>query len=119
MLFCSVCNNMLYVSTCVDQKLCYKCNMCGKNEVINSTNESICIIDDNKVDDEILYDQYLTNYIKHDPSLPRVNNIICPNVHCTRKENEEPETIYLKYDFAQMKYLYHCCYCQYFWRNKN
>jgi hypothetical protein len=25
--------------------------------------------------------------------------------------------IYIKYDFINMKYLYHCCHCEHFWKN--
>lgn len=118
MKFCQFCNNMLYVSTTPEKKLEYYCNMCGKNETVDTTEQSVCIIDDNKIDDTILYNQYITTNIKYDPSLPRVNNIECPNKNCTKKSNQEPETIYLKYDFINMKYLYYCCYCEHFWRTQ-
>ena len=118
MKFCQICNNMLYVSSNPEKQLTYYCNMCSKSEVIDTSHQSVCIIDDNKVDDTILYNQYITKNIKYDPSLPRVNNIECPNQECSKKTTEEPETIYLKYDFPNMKYLYYCCYCEHFWRTK-
>jgi DNA-directed RNA polymerase subunit M/transcription elongation factor TFIIS len=116
MKFCNICANMLYVSTNADKKLIHHCNMCGTTEVADTSLSSVCVIDDNKVDDAILYKQYLTTNIKYDPSLPRVNNIECPNTECIKDKEAEPETIYLKYDFMNMKYLYYCCHCEHFWR---
>jgi len=116
MKFCKFCNNMLYISTDPEKRMIYLCNTCGDSQVVNTTSESVCVIDDNKIDDNILFNQYINKYIKYDPSLPRVNNIECPNKDCTRQPEEEVETIYLKYDFANMKYVYYCCYCEHFWR---
>ncbi len=118
MKFCEFCNNMLYVSTDKDKKLINYCNMCGKKDVIETTSGSVCVVDDNKVNDDILFSKYINKYIKYDPSLPRVNNIECPNVNCTKKPDDEPETIYVKYHQNNMSYLYYCCHCEHFWRNK-
>jgi len=79
----------------------------------------MCIIDDNKVDDEILYQQYMSKYIKHDPTLPHVNNIPCTNPDCSKPAEAEPDTVYIKYDHTKMKYAYMCCYCDHRWRLKN
>jgi len=114
MKFCRVCNNVKFITT--SDQLVYLCAVCGDKEVASTSEGSICVVDDNKVNDEILYNQYINKYIKHDPTLPRINNIDCPNPDCTKKDNEEPETIYVKYDFTRMKYLYHCCHCSFTWR---
>ena len=118
MKFCS-CGNMIYVATDKQNNLLNHCVSCGFKEVVNSTQESICVLDDNTVNDDILYAQYLNKYIKFDPTLPRVNNIHCPNPHCTKPEADDHEVIYMKYDFANMKYLYHCCHCNQFWRTSS
>jgi len=116
MKFCNVCHNVKFISTNDDKNLVYFCSVCGDKEVADTQKGSVCVIEDNKVDDEILYSQYINKYIKFDPSLPRVNNIVCRNPECKRPPNVEPETIYLKYDHINMQYLYYCCHCDFFWK---
>lgn len=114
MKFCDNCDNMLYVSITEDKKLLYYCKSCGfKKE--NKNNGSYCIIDDNKVNDHTKYSQYINKYLKYDPCLPRVNNIECPNEHCTKESDKQNEVIYVKYDHINMKYIYNCCHCDHFW----
>ena len=118
MLFCDTCNNMFYVKVADDQPdLIHYCKFCN-NSITESAKEkgSILVIDDGKIDDNIRYRQYANKNIIHDPTLPRVNNIQCPNASCTKKTDQENEVIYIKYDFANMKYLYYCCHCEHFWR---
>lgn len=118
MKFCNYCENMLYIDITPDKDLLYYCKNCDNKTIEKKEHGSICVIDDNKVDDITKYSQYINKYIKFDPTLPRVNNIKCKNVKCTKKENEEDEVIYLKYDFIKMKYLYFCCHCDTFFKNE-
>lgn len=116
MRFCECCNNMFYVKVDEDTNLVYYCKFCNNSITENKENGSVLVIDDNKVDDNIKYRQYLSKNIVHDPTLPRVNNIVCPNERCTKDSKADNEVIYIKYDFANMKYLYYCCHCEHFWR---
>lgn len=116
MKFCNTCNNMFYVKVNEDKELVYYCKFCNNSLIEPKTSGSILVIDDNTVDDDIRYTQFINSNIIHDPTLPRVNNIICPCDKCTRKPEEDNEVIYIKYDFANMKYLYFCCHCKHFWR---
>jgi hypothetical protein len=114
--FCSICDNVYFIKVNEDKDMVYFCKSCGNEEVKHKDNGSICIIDDNKVDDATKYSQYMNKYLKYDPTLPRVSNIKCTNPTCTKDEDEANEVIYLKYDHAGMKYMYYCCHCEYFWR---
>jgi len=116
MLFCSTCNNMFYADVDEDKNLVHYCKFCNNSITVPKTNGSVLVIDDNKVDDNIKYRQFVNKNIVHDPTLPRVNNITCPNAACTKKKDQDNEVIYMKYDFANMKYLYYCCHCEHFWR---
>lgn len=116
MKFCPICSNVYFIKTNDNKDLVYFCKACGNEEEQKKEQGSICIIDDNKVDDATKYSQYINKYLKYDPTLPRVSNIACPNSKCTRKPNEPNEVIYLKYDFTNMKFLYHCVKCEHFWR---
>lgn len=116
MKFCDQCHNMMYVNIDVNKKLVYYCKSCGNKNIYNEGN-SVCIIDDNKINDDTKYSQYINKYLKYDPCLPRVNNIECPNVDCVKEKEQDNEVIYIKYDPINMKYLYHCCHCDHFWIN--
>ena len=116
MRFCTTCNNMFYVKVNETDDLLYYCKFCNNSVIETKQNGSILVLDDNKVDDEIKYKQYVNKNIIHDPTLPRVNNIVCPNKVCSKKPSEDNEVIYIKYDYANMKYLYFCCKCEHFWR---
>jgi aspartate carbamoyltransferase regulatory subunit len=59
--------------------------------------------------------QYRIPEIAHDPTLPHVNNIPCPNRKCSRATGQPNRVLYLKYDEENMLYVYFCVYCQHFW----
>jgi DNA-directed RNA polymerase subunit M/transcription elongation factor TFIIS len=121
MKFCDVCDNMLYIKLRANADapatLQYVCKKCGNSVDGNDTSSKSCIIDTNYVDDQTTYKQYATPYIGYDPTLPRVNNIPCPNKECSRPEGSPSEIIFVKYDFANLKYLYHCTHCKTFWKS--
>jgi hypothetical protein len=142
MKFCTDCDNMLYV-TVEDQELrfvCKNCNFMIKHPK-NDTKESIpvfehkyskdkndnkpepddgaideCIMNINYADDTRSYKQFITADIKHDPTLPHVNNIPCPREECKKGKGDTTDTIFIKYDHGNMKYMYFCCHCEHFWK---
>lgn len=120
MRFCKACDNMLYVQvkdageTGRGLELAYACKSCGRTEVAGA---SACVIDTNYRDDQSSWRQFATPYIRHDPTLPRVSSIPCPNAKCTRPPAEEREVIYVKYDAKDLRFLYHCCHCGVFWKS--
>ncbi len=119
MKFCEICNNTYFIKVNENKDMVYHCKACGNEEVQKKENGSICIIDDDKVDDATKYSQYMNKYLKYDPTLPRVSNIVCVNPKCTKSKEQPNEVIYLKYDFINMKFLYHCCYCSHFWKTSD
>ncbi len=116
MKFCSLCDDMMYVAITPEKDLLYYCKNCDNKIVQKKEEGSVCVIDDNKIDDVTKYSQYMNKYIKYDATLPRVNNIQCVNEKCTKTPSHDNEVIYIKYDFVNMKYLYFCCHCEHFWK---
>ena len=114
MRFCDVCDNMLYIQLNAGA-LQYTCKNCGNT--VGGGSAGSCVIDTNHVDDQSAYKQYASPYITHDPTLPRVSNIPCPNAACTRPAAEQNEVIYVKYDARNLRFLYHCCHCSTFWKS--
>lgn len=119
MQFCSICNNMYYIKTVPDDKqhLVYYCKNCTHEEKKELKNNN-CISTNNFNNSfAINYDDYINKFTHLDPTLPRVNNIPCPNTECSSNKNDDKEVIYIKYDNSNMKYLYLCTKCQYCWKN--
>ena len=91
------------------KQLLYMCKNCNHQEV-----------EDTQVISEITFTEKsnvlscLDKSIKHDPSLPRTNLIVCPNSECKQDENK---VIYIKANVKSMKFLYFCCHCEQFWTN--
>jgi len=111
MKFCDTCHNMLYISV-EEDNLKHYCKNCNFSTTDNYATRAECIVETNHdVCESGNYKQYMSKYIKYDPTLPRVNNIDCPS--CSTKPNK---VIYIKYDHVNMKYLYYCCHCEHFWR---
>ena len=135
MRFCSVCDNMLYISlghagTAVSDPaageqeqgerqglaLQYWCKHCGQVETDNA-GESAKVMQTNYGDDQAAYKQYMTPYIRHDPTLPRKSNIQCAAPGCTKPKDAPSRVIYIKYDVHNLRYLYHCEHCGKFWKS--
>ena len=111
--FCSKCDNMYYIS--IDDldpnSLLFYCKKCG-NKDKSFANNKTCIAKINFKQSTENFDHLVNEYTKYDPTLPRINNINCPNDKC--KNNEE--IIYIRYDNENMKYLYLCPKCDNVWK---
>lgn len=116
MKFCDFCNNMLYVNINEAKDLLYYCKSCGKQEIQPKEQGSICVIDDNQINDTMKYSQYINKYLKYDPTLPRVDDMDCPNPTCNRN-GKKNEVIYINYNPTDMKFVYFCCHCNHSWIN--
>jgi len=120
--FCSNCKNMYYMRINVDDpnKLIYYCRNCGnENDVIAI--ENVCVSKTYIKKNEQSFNQIINKYTKLDPTLPRINTILCPNSDCTTNtKNTEREIIYIRYDDINMKYVYLCSTCDVVWQtNEN
>ena len=115
MKFCQNCQNMLYISVSGDI-LFRKCKNCNFAIEENYAAGAECIVTNSVETDNDNYKKYMSKYIKYDPTLPRVNNIACPNASCSKKAADDNEVIYIKYDNKNLKFLYFCCHCENFWK---
>lgn len=117
MKFCHVCDNMMYLKLDGAERLQYHCKNCLYVTPASEADTKACVLGKNYVDDETAYRQFVSPHLKHDPTLPRVNNIRCPNEACTRPADAPPLVIFVKYDPLNMRFLYHCCHCETFWKS--
>jgi DNA-directed RNA polymerase subunit M/transcription elongation factor TFIIS len=108
--FCNVCSNMYYIRINADDpnKLVYYCRKCGNEDTLLAA-QNVCVSKTQIKKSEQSFNHIINKYTKLDPTLPRVNNILCPNQDCpTNKDGAEREIIYIRYDDVNMKYVYLC-----------
>lgn len=130
--FCTVCENMMYIrllqpedggsgeeSAAAKGGLNYYCKNCGFNKAADAVDVDggARISSTNYADNNRAYKQYATPHIVHDPTLPRVNNIACPNKGCTKPAGANDEVIFVKYDRTMLLYMYYCTHCNMFWKS--
>ena len=119
--FCSQCHNMYYTS--IDpadpNKLVYYCRNCGNTDS-NISNETVTVSKLQLKKSEQEFSHIINQYTKLDPTLPRKNNILCPNPECsTNKEDTPKEIIYIRYDDINMKFVYLCSTCDTVWKTED
>lgn len=120
MKFCSECDNMYYITISTENrdKLSYYCKMCKHVDDTTVVNKSVCITNNGFKSNLMHIDNYVNQYTKLDPTLPRIYNLPCPNTNCSSNEEKvhsEREVLYIRYDDINMKYLYMCCICDNVW----
>jgi hypothetical protein len=100
-------------------KLVYYCRHCGNvDETLSVDNVTVSKIQLKKSEQE--FSHIINKYTKLDPTLPRVNNILCPNANCkTNTEDAPKEIIYIRYDDTNMKYVYLCSTCDTVWKTED
>jgi DNA-directed RNA polymerase subunit M/transcription elongation factor TFIIS len=112
---------MYYIRINADDsnKLIYYCRKCG-NEDTTITATNICVSKTQIKKTEQSFNHIINKYTKFDPTLPRIDNILCPNTDCpTNTKNKEREIIYIRYDDVNMKYVYLCSDCDNIWQIKD
>lgn len=126
MRFCNICNNMFYAGSEPGEtpgeppRLVFSCKHCSNKEYASqdSLRSPVVVCDREAVSAAARYMPYMTPDIQHDVSLPRVDNIKCPNTDCCRPAGAREDVIYAKYDNLHMLFVYRCMHCGHFWRNE-
>jgi len=97
-------------------KLVYYCRKCGNEDKLLAI-ENVCVSKTQVKKSEQSFSHIVNKYTKLDPTLPRISNILCPNADCvTNTEDKSREIIYIRYDDANMKYIYLCSDCDTIWK---
>jgi DNA-directed RNA polymerase subunit M/transcription elongation factor TFIIS len=120
--FCDKCENMFYIKLDEDSEnsLVYYCKNCG-NEDRLLTKDSICVSSINYRESAQNFNHIINEYTKMDPTLPKVQNVMCPNSECICnadkvEEREEVNIIYIRYDDTNKKFVYMCTHCDTVWK---
>ena len=111
--FCSVCGNKNYHKIINDELSLY-CHVCSNVEP--QINNLYCVLETN-FKKQTQNNSMTNKYTKFDPTLPHIY-IKCPNNDCkTNGTKKVTDAIYLRYDNANMKYMYICTECDVEWTN--
>lgn len=136
--FCRQCDNMYYVTLSEEDSnvLNYYCRNCGCTESNMVSNVLTTQLNQSVQE----FSHIINKYTKLDPTLPRINTVLCPNPDCatnrsaTRErgsqneekredqdqgQDEEREIIYIRYDDTNMKYVYLCSTCDTVWKTED
>ena len=116
--FCSNCSNMYYIRINSDDpnKLVYYCRKCGNEDKFLAI-ENVCVSKTQIKKSEQTFSHIINKYTKLDPTLPRINNVLCPDPNCpTNKDGTPREIIYIRYDDSNMKYINLCPTCDTVWK---
>jgi hypothetical protein len=63
---------------------------------------------------------FVNEYTKNDPRLPHTETLKCPNDACASRTGQaKSDVIYIKYDTANMKFLYICNVCDTQWKSRS
>ena len=66
---------------------------------------------------EQTFSHIINKYTKFDPTLPRINTVLCPDLNCpTNVDGKSREIIYIRYDDSNMKFVYLCSDCDTVWQ---
>ncbi len=120
--FCTNCENMYYVN--IDSNtdtISHYCRNCGTvdNNILSNTNTIFEY--DNEESSTFKLANAINQYTKYDPTLPRTQNIVCPNSECSANKdpNVAQDVLYIKYDEKNIKFIYLCCNCDKTWNNSS
>jgi DNA-directed RNA polymerase subunit M/transcription elongation factor TFIIS len=134
--FCSVCNNMYYISITQDNEMQYYCRNCGNiDNTIASDNICVSKVNVKHTTTPQSFSQVVNKYTKYDPTLPRIHTIRCPNDECPSNQGKPAsgsgsgsgsstdkkstnEVIYVRYDDTNLKYVYLCARCDKVWNTE-
>jgi DNA-directed RNA polymerase subunit M/transcription elongation factor TFIIS len=111
--FCKKCDFMYYIKINEQDDIKYYCRNCGHEDNELSVNELKVSVYEKNPNAQI----HINSWIKHDPTLPHMNTIKCPNVKCkTNEKDQTSDIIYFRYNDTEMKYMYLCTICDFNWK---
>lgn len=109
--FCNVCDNIIFRNY-TKEGIFHKCRQCGFEEKVKYPSDQPYLLHETnyktKSKDIVFHEQMI-----HDPTLPMAPGMSCINTACNGTN-----IVYMKYDQANLRYLYVCRDCHTKWKNK-
>ena len=120
--FCKKCENMYYIKLNSDEKeLIHYCRHCGFEDTELST-KKLSVSKIQVKGDSQSFSNYINEFTKLDPTIPRINTMPCPNPNCTsnivdESKREPRDILYVRYDDEKLQYIYMCTHCDTTWKS--
>ena len=87
--FCTECGNMYYIRLTDTNGIVYYCRNCGHEDATTTIDNAVVSHTSLKSGNQ-QYAHVVNKYTKYDPTLPRINTILCPNTECPCNRNHNP-----------------------------
>jgi len=117
MKFCKVCRNVLYAideDTADDKKFAVmSCRKCDYKEAVSRENP---VVYEHVLREDKSAKLAVNPYLKHDPTLPRFTEIVCPSDACPTKKGAKPDVVGVKVDAKHITWMYQCANCETTWK---
>lgn len=112
MKFCPDCRNFLYDIEEREGLALLKCRSCKYEERVDKEN---AVVYEHDLQRDTSVQHSINPYLKHDPTLPRFTNMVCPNKECPTK-GKESNIVGIKLDSTNVAWLYQCAVCDTTWK---
>lgn len=118
MKFCPVCRNMLYG---IDEETIdgtktaiLNCRKCEYKEPISRENP---IVYEHSLKEDKSVRLVMNPYLKNDPTLDHLSNIVCPNQECpSRVGNAKSDVVAVEINEKHLVWMYQCVNCNTTWK---
>lgn len=119
MKFCPQCENMFYLRIGKENpdQLSYVCRFCQFQSPAEPE-AMVQVLNTHVNHREINFHHIINKYTKYDPTLPVMENAVCPRPECNQNKEQKDRVLYMRYDEENLKYLYICSKCDHFWRGE-
>jgi hypothetical protein len=116
--FCQVCSNYLYLQVDGETqtlfRLCRNCGFKGESEQGGLVTEMV--VQQRSAEGFNMINEFTIR----DPRLPHIHKIMkCINPECDSNHGKkDSDVVYIKYDLANLRYIYMCYLCESVWKSR-
>lgn len=121
MRFCPKCSYFLYLDATEEKAVSHHCTFCGYRELLQPKSKEEALVLETSFRSGssaagAASGIVINEYTLHDPTLPHVNTLRCPNSDCASRVDEtKRDVIYIKTDPTNLKFQYICTTCNRQW----
>ena len=121
MKFCPACRNMLYGidEATIDgtKTAVLSCRKCEYTEPLDTNNP---VVYEHVLREDKTTRLAINPYLKNDPTLEHLSNIVCPNATCpSRSGNAKPDVVPVKLNDKNLVWMYQCVNCDTTWKQNS
>jgi DNA-directed RNA polymerase subunit M/transcription elongation factor TFIIS len=92
------------------------CRKCDYKQEISKENP---VVYDHVLREDKTTRHIMNPYLKFDPTLAHLDNIICPNTDCTSRKSGKSDIVPVKINEKNLVWMYQCVVCGNTWKQKS